>query len=164
MAPGLHSAPLPPDPLGTPRPATDSTPMLALLAAAAVTAFAPSPLPSSSEEPRWTAIVAYDEVRVEMDTTRVLGSGPYATWVRWHFLDRVSSPAAWDAGVRASLDLLEVDCVRGATRTLSSTAYAVDGTVNASHSVDEPAAAWRAVRPGTIGAELAARVCAVARR
>jgi hypothetical protein len=137
--------------------------MLPILAVVSASALAATP-PAPADEPRWTAIVAYDEVRVEMDTTRVIGSGPFTTWVRWHFLERVSSPAAWDAGVRASLDLLEVDCARGATRTLSSTAFASDGSVNPALSVDEPAAAWRVAATGTIGAEVAARVCAVARR
>jgi hypothetical protein len=97
-----------------------------------------------------------------MDTARVIGRGPYTTWVRWRFLERAASPSAWDEGIRASLDLLEVDCERGASRTLSSTAFGGDGTVRPAMSVDEPAASWRALRPGTIGAEVAERVCGVA--
>jgi hypothetical protein len=127
-----------------------------LLAAAAALPLSPA---RTAEEPAWTPIVAYDEVRVEMDTARVVGRGPFTTWVRWHYLERAASPSAWDAGIRLSLDLLEVDCARGTARTLSSTAYAEDGTVNRAMSVDEPAAAWRALRAGTVGAEVAEKVC-----
>ena len=70
--------------------------------------------------------------------------------------------STWDAGIRASLDLLEVDCERAVSRTLSSTAFDVDGAVNRAMSVDEPAAAWHALRAGTVGAEVAERVCGVA--
>jgi hypothetical protein len=123
----------------------------------------PTATPSDTE-PVWTPIVEYDEVRVAMDTSRVVGRGPYTAWLRWSFHDRAASPAVWDAGVRASLDLFEVDCVRATARTLSSTAYAADGAVRADQSLDEPAAAWRPVVPGTLGAEVAERVCGVALR
>ena len=137
--------------------------MLSALLLAAAVSLPAHPAPRA-DEPLWTPIVAYDEVRVEMDTARVVGRGPYTTWIRWQYLDRVSSPSAWDAGVRASVDLFEVDCDRQTARTLSSTAFTKEGKVDLSMSVDEPAAAWRRLRAGTIGAEVAERVCGVARQ
>ena len=134
-----------------------------MLSALLVIVSAALPLARTAEEPAWTPIVAYDEVRVEMDTARVVGRGPFTTWVRWHYLERAASPSAWDAGIRLSLDLFEVDCARGTARTLSSTAYAKDGSVNRAMSVDEPAAAWRALRAGTVGAEVAEKVCEAGR-
>jgi hypothetical protein len=131
--------------------------LTALLLAASLTV-------SPADEPRWAPIVSYDEVRVEMDTARVIGRGPYSAWVRWHYLARESSPSAWDAGVRASVDLFEVDCERLVARTLSSTAFGGDGRANPAMSVDEPAAAWRALKAGTVGAEVALQVCEAGRR
>ena len=99
---------------------------------------------------------------MELDTTRLGGRGPYRAWVRWHFLDRASSPASWDAGVRTSLDHVEVDCARGATRTLSSSAFDVDGAFAPARSSDVPIAAWASPRAGTVGAEVVAAICEVA--
>ena len=118
----------------------------------------------TADEPRWTPIVSYDEVRIEMDTARVIGRGPYSAWLRWRYLDRAASPTAWDAGVRTSLDLIEVDCARAVARTLSSTAYGGDGAVNAAMSLDEPAAPWRASKAGTIVAGVLVAVCDAATR
>lgn len=137
-----------------------SGPALALALATLVPA--PGTPSAPRDDPFWTPIVVHDEVRVEMDTTRVAGRGPYAAWLRWRFLDRASSPGAWDAGVRESIDLVEVDCARGATRTLSTTALTGDGSVNEALSADAPAAGWRTARAGTVGAEVTQRVCEVA--
>src|SRR5687768_1286460 len=104
--------------------------MLSLIAALALSA---SPI---AEAPAWTNLVAFEEVRIDADTTRLAGAGPYTLWLRWSFLDRASSPQSWDAGVRGSVDLVEVDCERGAIRTFSSLAYRADGSPVASASVD----------------------------
>jgi hypothetical protein len=137
--------------------------MLSLLLALSLAAAPPTPVTGAPDTPVWTPIVSYDEVRIDVDTTRVVGDGPYTLWLRWSFLERPSSPQSWDAGVRGSLDYVEVDCTRGATRTFSSIAYRADGTPVPTASFDEPAAEWRVARPGTIGAEITSQVCGLAR-
>jgi hypothetical protein len=119
-----------------------------------------SPAP---EAPSWAPIVAFDEVRVEADTARVTGAGPFTLWLRWSFLDRASSPQSWDAGVRGSVDYVEIDCERAAIRTFSSLAYGADGSAVPSASVDEPAAAWRVPRAESIGGYVTRQVCELAR-
>jgi len=121
-------------------------------------------IPGDDDAPAWAPIVAYDEVRVDADTARVSGSGPYTLWLRWSFLERASSPQAWDAGVRSSVDLVEVDCARQATRTFSSLAYRADGSAIAAASFDEPAAQWHVARPQSVAAEITEQVCGLARR
>jgi len=131
--------------------------MLTLLTALALH-LSPSP-----DAPSWAPIVAFDEVRVEADTTRVGGAGPFTLWLRWSFLDRASSPQSWDAGVRGSVDYVEIDCERGAIRTFSSLAYRADGSAVPAASIDEPAAAWSVPRAESIGGHVTRQVCEIAR-
>lgn len=122
----------------------------------------PHGLPDAN--PAWASVVAYDEVRVDVDTTRLAGTGPSTAWLRWTFLDRASSPEAWDRGVRTSIDLVEVDCERAAARTFSSLAYDAERAAVLSASFEEPAAAWRAARPETMAAHVVGGVCGLMRR
>jgi hypothetical protein len=139
--------------------------MISLLLALAVGTSTPrSPSPRVADDtPAWMPILAYEEVRVEADTAGVTGTGPHTLWLRWSFLERASSPTAWDAGVRASVDLVQIDCVRGAMRTFSSMAYGADGSAVAAASYDEPAAAWRTARPESIAGLVVEQVCGIAR-
>jgi hypothetical protein len=139
-------------------------PLIVALALYAPVASPAAPIDSvPADAPAWAPVISYDEVRVDVDTARVTGAGPYTLWLRWSFYDRASSPQSWDAGVRGSLDLVEVDCERGASRTFSSLAYRADGTPVPTASFDEPAATWRVARPESVGGMLTTRVCDLAR-
>lgn len=140
----------------------DRPTMLPILLAFALGA---TTLPGTADDhaPTWAPIVAYDEVRVDADTTRMLGAGPYTVRLRWSFLERASSPTAWDAGVRGTMDLVEVDCDREVTRTFSSVAYGADGKPVPAASFDDPEAPWRAARIGTLGEDVTKQVCGLAR-
>lgn len=140
--------------------------MLSILTALALHA-APVATPVDSvgaDAPAWAPIVAFDEVRVDVDTARMSGDGPQTLWMRWSFYDRASSPASWDAGARGSVDLVQVDCARGATRTFSSIAYKADGTAVPAASFDEPAATWRVSKPESIGGIVTEKVCGLVRQ
>ena len=139
--------------------------MPASLAALAALLLA-TPAPRVVETTDWTPVIAEQAVVVELDTTRVTGGGPYTAWLRWRFTERVASPGAWDAGVRWTMDYIEVDCEAGAerTRTFSSMAYAEDGALVEDASYDNPVAPWRRVVPESVGEMVARSVCAAAPR
>lgn len=140
--------------------------MLASLATLASLVLLPpvAPAPVVADAEAWTAVVAYDEVRVDVDTSRIAGAGPYTVWLRWSFGERAASPQAWDEGVRFSIDVVEVDCRSGATRTHASTAYASDGAVVEAMSFAEDAPAWRRPRAESVGGQVAREVCGLVRR
>ena len=115
------------------------------------------------DSPRWASVLAFDEVRVDADTSRLTSAKPFTVWLRWSYIERVSSPQAWDAGARGSFDLAEVDCAHGATRTLTSLAFGRDGQPVAAASYEDPAAAWHASRAETVAGMLTAQLCGMAR-
>ena len=119
--------------------------------------------PNVTDAPAWAPIVAYDEVRVDADTARLVGAGPYTVRLRWSFLDRASSPQAWDAGARGSFDLTEIDCARSATRTFSSLAFRPDGSPVPAVSFEDATADWRVTRAETVAGMLTAQLCGMAR-
>lgn len=115
-----------------------------------------------ADSPSWASVLAFDEVRVDADTSKLVAARPFTVWLRWSFLARVSSPQAWDAGARGSFDLAEVDCGRGATRTLSSIAYGRDGQPVIAASYEDANAAWRVARAETVAGMLTAELCGMA--
>lgn len=142
-------------------------PMLSslLVAVAAVTLAVPSPVverATPADEARWTTVLAYDEVRVEVDAAHLGGAGPVSAWLRWTLADRVVSPSAWDAGVRSTVDAVEVDCAALASRTLVSAAYAGDGAAVETSSYTDEAAPWRRHAAASMGGRVAAAVCRLA--
>ena len=114
----------------------------------------------------WAPVLEDPAVVVELDTTRVAGTreGPVTAWLRWRFAERVASPQAWDAGVRWTMDYLEVDCVGGRVRTFSSMAYAANGALVEDASYDNPVAPWQVPLPDSVGEMVARSVCAAAPR
>ena len=114
-----------------------------------------------SDEAQWTPVVSYDELRIDVDTARVAGTGPFSISVQWTFLDRASSPSSWDAGVRRTVDRVEVDCAAGALRTLGSVAYGASGTWISGSSFELATAPWRVPNPESVGGELTSRVCSL---
>ena len=143
-------------------------PLHFLLALALHASHASVPAPSDTarlrlDSPRWASVLAFDEVRVDADTTRLTSAKPLAIWLRWSYIERVSSPQAWDAGARGSFDLMEIDCQQGATRTMSSLAFAGDGRPVASASYEDPDAPWRTARAETIAGMLTTQLCGMAR-
>ena len=129
---------------------------------AADSARAASPRPHTDGATPWTTVLAYDEVRVEVDTAHLGGAGPVSAWLRWTFADRAVSPAAWDAGVRSSVDAVEVDCAAGASRTLASTGFTAAGDSVLAASYADPDAAWRRHAAASMGGRVAAAVCRLA--
>lgn len=115
------------------------------------------------DSPNWALVLAFDEVRVDADTTRLATAKPFTIWLRWSYVERVSSPQAWDAGARGSFDLMEVDCKQGATRTVSSLAFGGDGRPVASASYEDPDATWRVSRAETVAGMLTSELCGMAR-
>jgi hypothetical protein len=135
----------------------------AALAALVLAVLPPTP-PAAEDDARWTTVVAYDEVRVEVDTAHVGGAGPVSAWLRWTLAARVVSPSAWDLGVRSTIDAVEVDCAANRSRTMASAAYAADGAAIDAASYADAVAAWRPHTPGSVGGQIAAAVCRVAAR
>lgn len=119
-----------------------------------------SGLAPRADESMWRPLVAYDEVRVELDASTVVGTGPYTVHLRWSFADRAASPQAWDAGVRYAIDVMEIDCRAGATRTWSSAAFTQSGDLVESASYDAESPTFARHRPETIGGQVAQRACA----
>lgn len=138
---------------------------LALLAplAAALVASAASPAPAARvADPGdgWHTVVALDEVTVDLETgSAVRGARAVTVQLRWSFVDRAVSPPAWDHGVRYSLDLVDVDCRSGATRTRGSVAFAGDGTPLRPMSFEDEGAAWKQHRAESLGGLVARGVC-----
>jgi hypothetical protein len=108
-------------------------------------------------------VLTYDEVAVHLDASTVEGTGPYTVQLRWSFAAREASPQAWDAGVRYSLDVVEIDCRAGATRTWSSTAFQANGDQVPSLSFEEAAPAWDRHRAESMGGLVARHACDVLR-
>jgi hypothetical protein len=140
--------------------------MPASLAALAALLLAAMPAARRAETPAWTPVLTDAAMVVELDTTRVTGGGPYTAWLRWRFTERVASPGAWDAGVRWTMDYVEVDCAAGEarTRTFSSIAYTADGALIEDASYENPVAPWRRATPESVGEIVARSVCAAAPR
>lgn len=138
--------------------------LAALLAAPdSVPAGRPTAVPGAAVD-AWATVLAFDEVRVEVDTLHLGGAGPVSAWVRWTFAARAVSPAAWDAGVRRTVDAVEVDCAGGSLRTLASAGYAADGRAVDGAAVEDAGAAWRRPSAESVGGRLAAAVCRLAGR
>ena len=137
--------------------------LLALSLAAAPTAASTDSARTTADGPLWTSVLAFDELRVDADTAKVTGSGTFTVWLRWSFLDRASSPQAWDAGARGSFDLTEIDCARSATRTFSSLAFRPDGSPVPTVSFEDATADWRVTRAETVAGMLTAQLCGMAR-
>jgi hypothetical protein len=111
---------------------------------------------------RWAPLLAFDEVRVEVDAAHVGGAGPVSAWLRYTLVDRRVTPTAWDQGARVTVDAVEVDCASGATRTLESAAYAADGSAVPAASYADAAAPWRRPTAASLGGRVAAAVCRLA--
>jgi hypothetical protein len=107
-------------------------------------------------------VLAYDAVRVEVDAAHLGGAGPVSAWLRWTLADRAVSPSAWDAGVRSTVDAVEVDCPTLASRTLVSAAYTADGAPVETASYVDEAAPWRRHAAPSMGGRIAAAVCRLA--
>ncbi len=138
--------------------------MSAVLAAALLSAAVLSLATASrADESVWRPVLSFDEVAVHLDASTVEGAGPYTVQMRWSFAAREASPQAWDAGVRYSIDVVEIDCRAGATRTWASTAYQANGELVSSLSFEEPAPEWSRHRAESMGALLARQTCAVLR-
>lgn len=140
--------------------------MLSALAAfllAAVPTCAPAERPCAPGA-AWRTVAAYDEVHVEADTASLIraADGTLGVRLRWRFAVREVAPATWDAGVRATLDRLEVDCAAGQVRTVASHAYDADGALVAAMSFRAVGGAW--TRPGaaSVAGEVAEQVCRLA--
>lgn len=129
---------------------------LAFLAAAVLAA---TPATDRGDGTTWATVIADQAVVVELDTTRVVGAESRTAWLRWRFTERAASPNAWDAGVRWTMDYVEVDCAAAQTRTFSSMAYAADGALIADASYDNPVAPWRPVIAESLGEAVARSVC-----
>ena len=122
----------------------------------ALTAVPPAP----AGDWMWRSVLAFDEVSVDLDANTVQGAGPYTVQLRWSFRERAASPQAWDAGVRYSIDVVEIDCRAHATRTWASSAYTQAGDVVADLSFTQAAPAWNRHRAESIGGLLARETCA----
>ncbi|MGZ8379422.1 MAG: surface-adhesin E family protein [Gemmatirosa sp.] len=135
--------------------------LLAVLtpAAVALLALAPSSSPAPARDWAWRPVLAFDEVAVDVDSLTVSGTGPYMVQLRWSFHERVASPQAWDAGVRYSIDVVEIDCRAGATRTWASSAYTRAGEVVQDLSYVHDAPQWSRHRAESIGGLLARSAC-----
>ena len=118
---------------------------------------------SPSDESAWRPLLSYDEVAVHLGASTVKGTGPYTVQLRWTFAAREASPRAWDAGVRYSIDVVEIDCRAGATRTWASTAFRSNGDLVPTLSFEELAPSWSRHHAESMGALLARQVCAVLR-
>jgi hypothetical protein len=127
--------------------------------AAALLALAPSPTPEPAGDWAWRSVLAFDEVAVDVDTLTISGTGPYMMQLRWSFHERVASPQAWDAGVRYSIDVVEIDCRAGATRTWASSAYTRAGDVVQDLSYVHDAPEWSRHRAESVGGLLARAAC-----
>ena len=132
----------------------------ALLPAAMLALAAASP---ADDESAWRPVLTYDEVAVHLDATSVKGTGPYTVRLRWSFTVRAASPRAWDAGVRYSIDAVEIDCSAGATRTWASAAFQSNGDLVPTLSFEESAPLWSRHRAESMGALLAREACAMLR-
>ena len=126
------------------------------LATAALFALTPAP----AADVMWRSVLAFDEVTVDLDASTVQGAGPYTVQLRWSFHDRAASPQAWDAGVRYSIDVVEIDCQARATRTWASSAFTQGGDVVADLSFAHDAPAWSRHKAESIGGMLAREACA----
>jgi hypothetical protein len=129
--------------------------------AAALLALAPArtPAPAPARDWAWRPVLAFDEVAVDVDTLTVSGTGPYMVQLRWSFHERVASPQAWDAGVRYSIDVVEIDCRAGATRTWASSAFTRAGDAVQDLSYVHDAPEWSRHGAETIGGLLARAAC-----
>ena len=138
--------------------------MVSVLAAALVSAAVLSLATASPpDEAVWRPVLSYDEVAVHLDASTVEGAGPYTVQLRWSFAAREASPQAWDAGVRYSIDVVEIDCRAGATRTWASAAYQANGDLVPSLSFEASAPGWSRHEGESMGALLAQQACAVLR-
>ena len=126
------------------------------LATAAMLALAPA----SAPDWLWRPVLAFDEVSVDLDASTVQGAGPYTVQLRWSFHERAASPQAWDAGVRYSIDVVEIDCQANATRTWASSAFTKGGDVVPDLSFQHAAPAWSRHAAESIGGMLAREACA----
>lgn len=136
--------------------------LLAPLAAALLATTAPAAATPATTDPRdgWRTVVALDEVTVDLDAgSAVRGTGAVTVQLRWTFADRTVSPPAWDYGVRYSLDVVDVDCRTGATRTRSSVAFTGDGTPLLPMSFEDDGADWKHHRAQSLGGLVARGVC-----
>ena len=97
---------------------------------------------------------------MDLARTPVQGTGPYTVQLRWSFRDRAASPAAWDAGVRFAIDVTELDCRAGASRTWATTAFAANGDIVRDHSADQPAPRWERHPDESMGGLLVREGCA----
>jgi hypothetical protein len=131
----------------------------ALISAAVLSLAAARPV----DESVWRPLLSFDEVAVHLDASTVEGNGPYTVQLRWSFAAREASPVAWDAGVRYSIDVVEIDCRAGATRTWGSTAFQSNGDLVPALSFEQPAPPWSRHAAESMGALLARRACAVLR-
>jgi hypothetical protein len=136
------------------RPASVPAPTLPSLAALLALGFAPPP------DDAWRPLLEYDEVAVDLARTPVRGTGPFTVQLRWTFRARAASPAAWDGGVRYAIDVVELDCRAGASRTWSTTAFGAGGDVVRDHSADEAAPTWERHRRESMGGLLLREGCA----
>lgn len=135
-----------------------------MLAAALLTAAALSLVPHPpAGESVWRPVLTFDEVSVHLDASTVEGTGPYTVQLRWSFAAREASPQAWDQGVRYSLDVVEIDCRAGATRTWASTAFQANGDVVPTLSFEDGAPSWSRHAAESMGALLTEHACAVLR-
>ena len=131
--------------------------LLAVLTPLAAAMLALTPAPA---DVMWRPVLAFDEVRVDLDASTVQGSGPYTVQLRWSFHERAASPQAWDAGVRYSIDVVEIDCAAHATRTWASSAFTKGGDVVADLSFQQAAPAWNRHAAESVGGMLAREACA----
>jgi hypothetical protein len=134
--------------------------LAAALISAAVLALASS---ASMDDSGWRPVLRFDEVAVHLDASTVEGDGPYTVQLRWSFAARDASPRAWDAGVRYSIDVVDIDCRAGATRTRGSTAFQANGDLVPTLSFEEVAPTWSRHAPESMGALLAREACTVLR-
>lgn len=131
------------------------------LAAAAVLALTAAPsVAAPATDWMWRPVLAFDEVSVDLDANTVQGAGPYTVQLRWSFRERAASPQAWDAGVRYSIDVVEIDCGAHATRTWASSAFTQAGDVVADLSFTQASPSWNRHRAESIGGMLAREACA----
>lgn len=135
-------------------------PIPALPTLAALAAFLTAPTPDLV----WRPLLAYDEVTVEMERSSVYGDGPFTVQLRWTYRDRAVSPRAWDAGVRSSIDLVEIDCQAGASRTWITSAFAGDGRAVPEMSAEHERVEWERHAEESMGGLLVREGCALLSR
>ena len=133
------------------------TPLAAALLALALSA------PAPAADWMWRPVLAFDEVSVDLDASTVQGAGPYTVQLRWSFRERAASPQAWDAGVRYSIDVVEIDCRAHATRTWASSAFTQAGDAVADLSFTHASPAWNRHRAESVGGMLAREASAAIR-